>query len=87
MQACDKGSPPRCEVAVVRVRVNRNFQDPKWDQGRYEATIDEGTILGTSVLSVNAKDEDRRVCLLFVNNGFFFAWNNTIDTLVVLFTF
>ncbi len=66
MRACDTGSPPLCDVTVIRVHVNRNFQDPKWDQGRYQATIDEGTILGTSVLSVNARDEDRRVSEAFV---------------------
>ena len=62
VQACDKGSPPRCAVAVVSVRVNRNFQDPKWDQGSYDDNIDEGTVLGTSVLRVRARDADRRVC-------------------------
>ena len=57
----DSGTPYRFNTTTLKVVVNRNFQDPQFEQNRYTRNIDESWTIGTSVVQVLAQDQDRRV--------------------------
>ena len=58
MQVCDGGCPSRCSTQLLRVNVNRNRQRPTFSPVSYTATISEEALLGSSVLTVVAVDND-----------------------------
>ena len=62
MRAADLGSPAKVSTTTVKVTINRNFQDPRFDQSRYTANIEESVLIGSFVGHVTATDGDRKVC-------------------------
>ena len=60
--AKDNGLPvPRTDTTVLVVTVRRNLNAPVFDQLSYTATIPDSTSLGSSVLTVSARDDDYKV--------------------------
>lgn len=57
--AFDGGSPPKSGSMVVNVAVTDiNDNEPVFDQSEYTKTVEEGTKLGVTVLTVHASDLD-----------------------------
>ena len=57
----DGGTPFKFAILTVKVNVDRNFKDPAWDQTSYSKSVSESVIVGTSVITVTARDTDREV--------------------------
>lgn len=58
MRVEDGGVPPLTQTAILTVGVLRNLNAPKFDNDAYQAEILEVLSIGSSVLKVNARDED-----------------------------
>ena len=61
MKAFDNGIPPKNDVAVVKVTVNRNLQSPKFDGGEQNLEIFYRQALGEAIATVHATDSDTQV--------------------------
>lgn len=60
--ATDGGNPPKSGVLVVNVIVTDiNDNKPKFDEQIYNVSVEEGTVSGTTVLTVHATDLDSGV--------------------------
>ena len=60
VRVSDGGTPPRTDVTVVTVSVQRNLQAPVFQPNSYEAAILETQNVGVPFVTVSAKDEDQR---------------------------
>lgn len=56
----DGGTPPKSDVAVLSVSVQRNLNAPVFQPNQYEAAILETQNVGVPFVTVSAKDEDQR---------------------------
>ena len=61
VRVSDGGTPPRTDITVVSVKVNRNLEKPVFDPVSYSLRTQETLPLGSVVATVSAKDADRRV--------------------------
>lgn len=63
--AFDSGVPQLSTSAGVFVDVvNVNDEEPNFDHAVYEASVNEHSVVGTSVISVHATDDDQGKCSL-----------------------
>ena len=62
----DQGLPPKFSTTSLKVTINRNFYDPRFDQSRYSADIEESLLIGSVVARVRATDGDRKVSLFYL---------------------
>ena len=62
VKAYDNGSPPREDIAVVKVTVNRNLNPPRFDGGEQTKEIFYTQPLGEPIVTVHARDADKQVC-------------------------
>lgn len=62
VRAFDNGSPPKSDIAVVKVTVNRNLHSPKFDGGEKRLDIFYTQVLGETITTVHATDTDKQVC-------------------------
>ncbi|KAI0235644.1 Cadherin-99C [Lamellibrachia satsuma] len=60
VRAFDNGSPPKSDIAVVKVTVNRNLHSPKFDGGEKRLDIFYTQVLGETVTTVHATDTDKQ---------------------------
>ena len=61
MKAFDNGIPPKNDVAVIKVTVNRNLQSPKFEGGEQNVEIFYRQPLGEAISTVHATDSDTQV--------------------------
>ena len=62
MEAYDNGSPPRSDITIVKVEVDRNLNVPRYDETNVEVEILYSQELGVPIATVTAIDEDPQVC-------------------------
>jgi len=62
VKAYDNGSPPKEDIAVVKVTVNRNLNPPRFDGGEQTKEIFYTQPLGEPIVTVHASDADKQVC-------------------------
>lgn len=66
LKATDKGSPRRTSLSSLTVKVNEvNEFKPNFDKGLYEVALSEALLPGSSVIVVQAIDEDTNADLTF----------------------
>ena len=61
VRVADGGTPAKVNVTTVKASVNRNFNDPRFEQSRYSARIEESAQIGSYVTTVTGSDADRKV--------------------------
>ena len=64
VEVYDNGSPPKKDICIVNVIVNRNLNSPRFVHGSQTVNILYTQELGMQIGVVEAEDEDRKVCLL-----------------------
>lgn len=62
IQAADNGSPPKTDVAIVKVNVSRNMAAPAFGQTN-SVTIPYNQPIGIPFAVLNASDSDTRVSI------------------------
>lgn len=61
MRAADGGVPSLSSTTTALIYVLRNMYSPEFSSLEYSATIYESQLIGTSVLTVIATDQDTKV--------------------------
>ena len=63
MRARDQGTPPLVSApSNVKVTVDRNSNEPKWDSNlKQEIKVNEDKATNSEILTLHASDKDRKV--------------------------